>query len=156
MIRTPRCPVKNTCTASVGRNILTGTRRILFVSDVALLRQTFGLVLERRTGLCTAQADSPAGGSRLLSDLNGDIALAIVSVDTPGGPDNGLIERLHDLGLPVLAFGLEGSNDLLTRALEAGADDAISLETPMTHFVDRARQLAGQARSGPRLSARSG
>ena len=115
---------------------------------MALLRQTFGLVLERCTGLRTAQADSPAGASRLLSELDGDIALAVVSVDTPDGPDAGLIEHLHDLGLPILAFGLKGSKDLLARALEAGADDAISLETPMTHFVDRARQLAGQARSG--------
>ena len=125
-----------------GETIFTRTRRILFISDVALLRQTFGLVLERRTGLCTAQADSPAGGSRLLSDLDGDIALAVVSVDTPGGPDTGLIERLHDLGLPVLAFGMEESKELLTRALEAGANDTISLEAPITHFVAKARQLA--------------
>jgi len=109
---------------------------------VALLRQTFGLVLERRTGLRTAQADSPAGGSLVLADLDGDIALAVVSVDTPGGLATGLIERLHDLGLPVLAFGLEGSNDLLTRALEAGANDTISLEAPITHFVAKATQLA--------------
>jgi DNA-binding NarL/FixJ family response regulator len=124
-----------------GETIFTRTRRILFISDVALLRQTFGPVLERRTGLRTAQADSPAGGSRLLADLDGDIALAVVSVDTPGGPDTGLIERLHGLGLPVLAFGLEEGTDLLTRALEAGADDAISLEEPMIQFVAKATQL---------------
>ncbi len=126
---------------------------------MALLRQTFGLVLERFTGLRTAQAESHAGASRLLSELDGDIALAIVSVDTPDGPDAGLIEHLHERGLPVLAFGLKGSKDHLERALEAGADDAISLQEPMTHFVARARQLARQARSGPpgpRLSARSG
>ena len=69
---------------------------------MALLRQTFGLVLERRTDL---------------------------------------IERLHDLGLPVLAFGLEESKELLTRALEAGANDTISLEAPITHFVAKATQL---------------
>ena len=108
---------------------------------MALLRQTFGLVLERRTGLRTTQADSPAGGSRLLADLDGEIALAVVSVDTPGGPDTGLIERLHDLGLPVLAFGLEEGTDLLPRALEAGANDTISLEAPITHFVAKATQL---------------
>jgi DNA-binding NarL/FixJ family response regulator len=128
-----------------GETIFTRTRRILFINDVALLRQTFGPVLERRTGLRTglrtAQADSPAGGSRLLADLDGDIALAVVSVDTPGGPDTGLIERLHGLGLPVLAFGLEEGTDLLTRALEAGADDAISLEEPMIQFVAKATQL---------------
>jgi DNA-binding NarL/FixJ family response regulator len=122
--------------------IFTRTRRVLFVSDVALLRQAFALVLERRTGLRAAQADSPAGGSRMLSDLDGDIALAVVSVDTAGGPDIGLIEHLHDLGLPVLAFGRKESKDLLARALEAGANDTISLEAPITHFVAKAGQLA--------------
>ena len=115
---------------------------MLFVSDVALLRQTFALVLERWTGLRTVQADSPTGGSRLLADLDSDIALAVVSVDTADGPDTGLIERLHGLGLPVLAFGLEGSKERLTRALEAGADDAISLGVPVSQFVGKATQLA--------------
>ncbi|HEX5849634.1 MAG TPA: hypothetical protein VFY59_10600 [Rubrobacter sp.] len=77
-------------------------------------------------------------------------------MDTADGPDSGLIEHLHDLGLPVLAFGLKESEDLLARALEAGADDAISLHEAMAHFVARARQLAAPARSGPRLSARPG
>ena len=115
---------------------------MLFVSDVALLRQTFALVLERWTGLRTVQADSPTGGSRLLADLDSDIALAVVSVDTADGPDTSLIERLHGLGLPVLAFGLEGSKERLTRALEAGADDAISLGVPVSQFVGKATQLA--------------
>jgi hypothetical protein len=43
----------------------------------------------------------------LLTDLNGDIALAVVSVDTADDPDTGLIESLRALDLPVLAFGLE-------------------------------------------------
>ena len=121
---------------------------MLFVSDVALLRQAFALVIERRTGLRTVQADSPTGGSRLLADLDSDIAVAIVSVDTADGSDTGLIERLHGLGLPVLAFGLEGSTDHLARALEAGADDVISLGVPVSQFVGKATQLAMSARSG--------
>jgi hypothetical protein len=64
------------------------------------------------------QAGSPAGGRGLLTDLNGDIALAVVSVDTADGPDTGLIERLRGLGLPVLAFGLEGSTASLAKTLE--------------------------------------
>jgi hypothetical protein len=71
------------------------------------LRQTFALLLERWTGLRTVQADSPAGGRGLLTDLNGDIALAVVSVDTADDPDTGLIERLRALDLSVLAFGLK-------------------------------------------------
>jgi hypothetical protein len=47
----------------------------LFVSDVALLRQTFALVLERWTGLRTVQVESLDGERGLLADLNGDIAL---------------------------------------------------------------------------------
>ena len=114
----------------------------MFVSDVALLRQTFALVLERWTGLRTVQVASLDGERGLLADLDGDIALAIVSVDTTDGPDTGLIEHLHGLGLPVLAFGLEGSTDHLASALEAGADDAISLEAPVSQFVGKATQLA--------------
>jgi hypothetical protein len=105
-----------------------------------LLRQTFALVLERWTGLRTVQADSPTAGNRLLADLAGDIALAVVSVDI--ADDTGLVERLHGLGLPVLAFGLEGSTDYLTKALEAGADDGISLGAPVTQFVGKASHLA--------------
>jgi DNA-binding NarL/FixJ family response regulator len=122
---------------------------------VALLRQTFALVLERWTGLRTVQADSPAAGSGLLADLDGDIALAVVSVDTADGPDTRLIQSLHERGLPVLAFGLEESTDGLSRALKAGADDAISLGAPVTQFVGKARQLAKAARftlSGPAVS----
>jgi hypothetical protein len=48
----------------------------------------------------------------------------------------------------MLAFGLEGSTDHLTRALEAGADDAISLAVPVSQFVNKATQLAFSARSG--------
>ena len=109
---------------------------------MALLRQTFALVLERGTGLRTVQADSPTAGGRMLADLADDIALAVISVDTTDGPDTGLVERLHGLGLPVLAFGLEGSTDYLTKALEAGADDTISLGAPVTQFVGKASHLA--------------
>ena len=115
---------------------------ILLVSDVALLRQTFALLLERWTGLRTVQAESPAGGRGLLvADLNGEIALAVVSVDTPDGPDTGLIKVLRNLGLPVLAFGLEESTGPLARALDAGAEDAISLGEPVRYLIDRAAQL---------------
>ena len=116
---------------------------------MALLRQTFALVLERWTGLRTVQVESLDGERGLLADFDGDIALAVVSVDTADGPDTRLIERLHGLGLPVLAFGLEGSTDHLARALEAGANDAISLAAPVSQFVGKATQLAS-------LSARSG
>jgi hypothetical protein len=109
---------------------------------VALLRQTFALVLERWTGLRTVQADSPTAGSKLLEGLTGDVALAVVSVDTADGPDTRLIEHLHGLGLPVLAFGLEGSTDYLARALEAGANDAVSLGAPVIDFVGKTSHLA--------------
>jgi hypothetical protein len=77
----------------------------------------------------------------LLADLNGNVALAVVSVDTSDGPDTSLIERLRGHGLPILAFGLEGSKVPLTRALDAGADDAVSLGVPVNHFIGKARQL---------------
>ena len=118
------------------------TKCVLLVSDVTLLRQTFALLLERCTGLRTVQAESLAGGRGLLADLNGDIALAVVSVDTADGPETGVIEHLHGMGLPVLAFGVDGSTDHLARALQAGADDAISLAAPVSQFVDKAAQLA--------------
>jgi DNA-binding NarL/FixJ family response regulator len=121
----------------------------LFVSDVALLRQTFALVLEQWTGLHTVPVESLKGERGWLADPDSDIVLAVVSVDTADGPDTGLIEHLHGLGLPVLAFGLEESTDHLARALEAGANEAISLGAPVSQFVGKATQLAGNAaRSG--------
>ena len=112
---------------------------------MALLRQTFALVLERWTGLQTVQVESLDAECGLLADFDGDIALAIVSVDTAHGPDTGLIEHLRGFGLPVLAFGLEGGSDHLARALEAGANDAISLEAPVSQFVSKATHLANSA-----------
>jgi len=49
---------------------------------------------------------------------------------------------MDDVILPVLAFGLEGSTSRLARALQAGADDAISLGVPVSQFVGKATQLA--------------
>ncbi len=83
----------------------------------------------------------------MLADLNGDIALVVASVDTSDGPDTGLIERLHGLGLPVMAFGFEGSTDSLARALDAGANDAITLGVPVKHFIGRAAKLASLSAS---------
>lgn len=100
------------------------------------------MLLEWRTGLRTVQADSLAGGCGLLADLNGKIALAVVSVDTSDGQDTGLIERIHGLGLPVLAFGFEGSTGQLAMALDAGAYDAISLGAPVNDFIGKAAKLA--------------
>ena len=125
-----------------GDIVFTRTKCVLLVSDVTLLRQTFALLLERWTGLRTVQADSPAGGRGLLAYLDGDIALAVVSVDTSGGPDTGLIERLRKQGLPVLAFGLEDSKGHLAMALDAGANDAISLGAPVAQLIGSAAQLA--------------
>ena len=59
------------------------------------------------------------------------------------GPDTGLIESLRLLGLPVLAFGFEGSTGSLARALDAGADDTISLGEPVNDFICKAEQLVG-------------
>ncbi len=78
----------------------------------------------------------------MLADLNGELALVVVNVDTS---DEGLIEHVRGLGVPVLAFGGEGSSGPLARALDAGADDAISLGAPVTHLTGRAAQLALQA-----------
>jgi DNA-binding response OmpR family regulator len=88
------------------------------------------------------QAESPSEASGLLTALNGDIALVVVNVDAHDGPDIGLIKRVRGLGLPVLAFGLEGSTAPLARALDAGADDVISLGEPVNHFIGKAAQLA--------------
>ena len=137
----PAAPYRTRGTRAKEESIFARKKCVLLVSDVTLLRQTFALLLERWTGLRTVQADSPAGGRGLLADLGGDIALAVVSVDTAGGPDTGLIERLRKLGLPVLAFGLEESTGLLARALDAGANNAISLGEPVAHLIDKATQL---------------
>jgi hypothetical protein len=137
----PAAPYRTRVTSAKGDIVFTRTKCVLLVSDVTLLRQTFALLLERWTGLRTVQADSPAGGRGLLADLDGDIALAVVSVDTSGGPDTGLIERLRTQGLPVLAFGLQGSKEPLAKALDAGADEAVSLEAPVSYFVGMATQL---------------
>jgi DNA-binding response OmpR family regulator len=105
------------------------------------------MLLEWRTGLRTVQADSLVGVGGLLTDPMGGIALAVVSVDTSDGPGTGLIERMRKLGLPVLAFGSEGSTGPLAGALDAGADDAISLGAPVNYLIGKAEQLASKSAS---------
>jgi len=138
----PSAPYRIEVTRTQGEAIFTQTKRVLLVSDLTLLRQSFAMLLEWRTGLRTVQADSLAGGCSLVADLNGEFALAVVSVDTSDGPDTGLIESLRLLGLPVLAFGFEGSTGSLARALDAGADDTISLGEPVNDFIGKAAKLA--------------
>ena len=77
-------------------------------------------------------------------DPSGDIALAVIDVDTSDGPDTGLIQRLCGLALPVLAFGLEGSTTPLARALGSGADDAVSLGVTVNHFIGKAAHLVSR------------
>jgi hypothetical protein len=93
------------------------------------------------------QVGSTAGARGLLASLNGDVALVVASVDTSNGPDTRLIENLHELGLPVMAFGFEESTDSLARALDAGADEALTLGVPVDQFIGRAAQLASSSAS---------
>jgi DNA-binding NarL/FixJ family response regulator len=142
VIQAPTCVVQICVGRTQGERIFTQTKCVLLISDKTLLRQSFAMLLENRTGLRTVQADSPDGARELLVDLNGDVALVVASVDTSEGPDTGLIEGLHGLGMPIMAFGSESSTDSLARALDAGADDAITLGVPVDHFIGRAAQLA--------------
>jgi DNA-binding NarL/FixJ family response regulator len=118
-----------------------GMKRILLVEDHALFRGCLAFLLERSTGHKCIQAGSFTEAHRVLDDLEGKVALAIVDLDLAGGVE--LVERLRKLrfGVPVLVLSADRSLERRARALEAGADDALSAETSVDDLVGAITKL---------------
>ena len=121
-------------------------KRVLIVDDHDLFRQVLAVVLGQYTNLReSVQVESLAEARRVWSGLNGEIDLAIVDLDIPGGEGIELIKELRAArpDLPVLAFTVGRSFELRARALRAGADQVLSTATPGEKIIRAAELLVG-------------
>jgi DNA-binding NarL/FixJ family response regulator len=116
-------------------------QRLLLIEDQAVFRECLALLLEWRTGLSSVQARSLAEAQSILSGTKDKPACVIVDVDLPNGDGIELLEQLR--GLPVLALMTDQSLERHARALEAGADEVLTMAVPADRIADAVRRLVG-------------
>jgi DNA-binding NarL/FixJ family response regulator len=117
-------------------------KRLLLVEDDALFREGLALLLEWRTGLGSVEAGSLAEAQLILSDTNDKPACAIVDLDLPAGDGIDLLEQLR--GLPVVALTGGRNLERRARALEAGADEVLTVSEPAEVIAGAVRRLVGE------------
>jgi DNA-binding NarL/FixJ family response regulator len=130
-------------------------KRLLLVHDNNLFREALALLLEWHMGLNSVQAGSVAEVHRILGEPHHDeVCLAIVGIDLPNGDDAiELIEELREgePDCPVLALATARSLQRRTRALQAGAEEVLTVGEPIGEPIEEltgaVRRLAASAPS---------
>jgi DNA-binding NarL/FixJ family response regulator len=117
-------------------------KRLLLVDDNALFREALALLLEWNMGLDSVQAESVAEARLILGDSHDEVGLAIIDIDLPDGDGIELIEELRETetDVPVLALAT-GRRLQRTRALQAGAEEVLTVEEPIEELVGTVRRL---------------
>jgi DNA-binding response OmpR family regulator len=77
-----------------------------------------------------------------LADSNDRVDLAIVDLDLPEWGTTGLIQNLHELDVPVLALTSVQSLEERTRALQAGANEVLSMASSDKDIIGAVNRLA--------------
>jgi DNA-binding NarL/FixJ family response regulator len=116
----------------------------LVVEDLRLFREVLAVMLEEQTDLKkTIQTKSLAEARRVWERLCGDIDLAIVDLDLTNGDGLSLIENLREAApdVPVLALTSARSLEQRARALRAGANEVITLDSSSDQIIDAAKRL---------------
>jgi DNA-binding NarL/FixJ family response regulator len=131
---------------SKGGNDGRGTQvsQALVVEDLRLFREVLAVMLEEQTDLKkTIQTKSLAEARRVWERLCGDIDLAIVDLDLTNGDGISLIENLREAApdVPVLALTSARSLEQRARALRAGANEVITMDSSSDQIIDAAKRL---------------
>jgi DNA-binding NarL/FixJ family response regulator len=116
----------------------------LVVEDLRLFREVLAVMLEEQTDLKkTIQTKSLAEARRVWERLCGDIDLAIVDLDLTNGDGLSLIENLREAApdVPVLALTSARSLEQRARALRAGANEVITMDSSSDQIIDAAKRL---------------
>ena len=116
----------------------------LVVEDLRLFREALAVMLEEQTDLKKPiQTESLAEARRVWERLNGDIDLAIVDLDLTNGDGISLIENLREASpdVPVLALTSARSLEQRARALKAGANEVITMNSSSDQIIDAAKRL---------------
>jgi DNA-binding NarL/FixJ family response regulator len=117
-------------------------KRVLLIDDHDLFRESLAVVLEHHTDLKeNVQAGSLAEARQILDDLDSKADLAIVNLDLPEGEGTELIEYLHGIDVPVLAFTTDSSLERRARALQAGADELLSTASSVEEIIGTVKRL---------------
>ena len=123
----------------------TSIKRVLLVDDHDLFREVLATVLQQNTNLKeNVQAKSLAEARRLLSDLDGNIDLAIVDVDLSNEDGTEIIRELREVDVPVLALTLGQSLEGRARAVRAGSAEVLSTAASGEEIVRAAKRLVGE------------
>jgi DNA-binding NarL/FixJ family response regulator len=121
-------------------------KRALLVEEHSLFREALAIMLEEHTDLKrTLQTGSPAEARRLWGRLSGEVNLVIVDLDLPHGGGISLIDKFREAEpeVPVLALTNARSLEQRARALRAGADEVLTMETSSEQIIDTAERLLG-------------
>ena len=116
----------------------------LVVEDLRLFREALAVMLEGQTDLkMTIQAGSLAEAREVWERLSGDIDLAIVDLDLKNGDGISLIENLREAAPDVAVLALTSARSLeqRARALRAGANEVITLDSSSDQIIDAAKRL---------------
>jgi DNA-binding NarL/FixJ family response regulator len=116
----------------------------LVVEDLRLFREVLAVILEEQTGLKKAiQTESLAEARKVWERLCGDIDLAIIDLDLMNGDGMSLIENLREAApdVPVLALTSARSLEQRARALKAGANEVITMNSSSDQIIDAAKRL---------------
>jgi len=142
-------------------------KRLLLVHDNNIFREALALLLEWQMGLDSVKAGSVAEAHRILGEPHHDeVCLAIVDIDLPNEDGIELIKELRELepDCPVLALTTTRSMQKHVRALQAEAEEVLTLGESIEELTDAVRRLAldvpsrehGLGHLGATLFARSG
>ena len=116
----------------------------LVVEDLRLFREVLAIMLEEQTDLKkTIQTESLAEARKVWEHLCDDIDLAIVDLDLTNGDGISLIENLRGAApdVPVLALTSARSLELRAQALQAGANEVITMDSSSDQIIDAAKRL---------------
>ena len=116
----------------------------LVVEDLRLFREALAFMLEEQTDLKkTIQTGSLAEARRVWERLCGDIDLAIVDLNLTNGDGISLIENLREAApdVPVLALTSARSLEQRAQALQAGANEVITMDSSSDQIIDAAKRL---------------
>ena len=122
-------------------------KRVLFVDDDNLFRQSLALVFKLNTDLKeSVEADSLAEARRLLDNSTHKPDLAIVDLNLGKGVGFELIEelRMTHPEVPVMAITLRHDAHRRERALGAGAEAVLTMAASPKEIVDVAKRLVGE------------
>ena len=123
-------------------------KRLLLVHDNALFREALALLLEWQMGLDSVKTGSVAEALWILGELHHDeVCLAIVDIDLPNEDGIELIKELRELepDCPVLALTATRSMQKHIQALQAEAEEVLTIGESIEELTDAVRRLAVQA-----------